>query len=136
MQSSSTRRRRTHPWTRLYHLAAWHRCLAIVRARDGGRCTEVVDGRRCTSTRRLHGHHTRKVKQLWLESPTWADFVRAATDPRIVRLVCATHNNRADAAMRKGGWVAADGGLADPREVAADARPRSTNRFSTAVGRA
>jgi hypothetical protein len=70
-----------------------------------------------------------------MRSASWSDFVRAATDPSIVDLLCADHNNKADARLRRGGWVEGDAVAADPAEVTADARPKVRNRFSTAVAR-
>jgi hypothetical protein len=123
------------PWRRLYYTRTWKTAKNRVIARDGTRCTFVIDGHRCPVTTRLHVHHQRKLRQIWHEHTAWSSFVRAACDPAILTTVCQKHNNRLDRATSKGGRVASLEPRLTRMGVNARTSPKRPNRFLTAIGR-
>src|SRR5262245_45918550 len=55
----------TEPWARLYSHRDWKKAKAVVRVRDGQRCTAMVDGHRCGRADRVSVHHEIPIRVLW-----------------------------------------------------------------------
>jgi len=77
------------PWRRLYGLAVWKNCRALVLERDGHRCQLRLSGR-CTGDSRLHAcHYPRSTAELWdIAMGDWDFFVELATDEHLVITGC------------------------------------------------
>lgn len=88
---------RKEPWRALYDTWQWVRVKPVIHRRDGHRCTFTVAGRRCATTDMLSVHHERKVRLLWQDAKgQWKRFLKLATDPNNLRLLCAAHHKHVD----------------------------------------
>lgn len=94
------------PWEGLYDTAEWQTAREKIKARDGYRCTYMVEDRRCANTEMngwLQVHHTYKAEGLWRKhgSPKkgtqgWRLFVREATNPEVLVTLCSRHHHGAE----------------------------------------
>lgn len=88
---------KSEPWRRLYSHPAWFNVRPKIWRRDNARCTFEISGRRCNTEALLEVHHEIKVRDLWKRyEGNWPRFLKAATDERILRLLCPEHHKIVD----------------------------------------
>jgi hypothetical protein len=103
----TAKRADSEPWRMLYETADWKMARRSALARDDYRCVVEENGERCRvsdlSGRRLHVHHTKPLRKLWLLAlGDVRRFVRLACRLDDLVTVCPAHNNALDAALRAG----------------------------------
>lgn len=90
------------PWARLYSTDQWKKAKVKVKILASHRCQADVEGRACGRGDHLSVHHEVPIRVLWERSHGSFDrFLRAACDESRLRLLCRTHHEEAEAAIRE-----------------------------------
>ncbi len=96
-------REEREPWSRLYSLALWKRCRALVFERDDHRCRLRLSRRCKPRGPRLRAHHSpTPARELWVSSAgVWERFLEVACDPAGVVTACEPCHALDDAQRRE-----------------------------------